>query len=52
VGVCGIAPPDQYFWKHYAYAKKEDRVKKHAQYLGQAHQLTEFERLHAASIAD
>ena len=51
-GVGGIAPPDTYYWRHLAYLKKEDRVRKHAQYLGQANQLTEFERLHAASIND
>ena len=52
VGLVGVAPPDQYYWRHLAYSKKEDRVKKHAQYLGQAHLLSEFERSHAASIND
>lgn len=52
VGVCGVAPPDEYFWRHLAYLQKEDRVKKHAQYMSQAHLLTEFERRHAISIAD
>lgn len=51
-GVVGVAPPDQYFWKHLSYSTKEDRVRKHAQYLGHAHLLTEFERSHAASIND
>ena len=52
VGVVGIAPPETYYFKHLAYNKKEDRVRKHAQYLGQAPLLTEFERMHAASIND
>ena len=51
-GVMGVAPPEQYYWRHLAYLKREDRVRKHAQYMGQANLLTEFERLHAASIAD
>lgn len=51
-GSVGVAPPSEFYFKHLAYARKEDRVKKHAQYMGQAHQLTEFERMHAASIAD
>lgn len=51
-GVVGIAPPDTYYWRHLAYTKKDDRVRKHAQYLGQSHLLTEFERMHSASIND
>lgn len=52
VGTVGIAPPDTYYWRHLAYTKKDDRVRKHAQYLGQSHLLTEFERMHSASIND
>jgi len=48
----GVAPPDDYFWRHLAYTKKEDRVRKHAQYLDKAHLLSEFERSHAASVND
>lgn len=51
-GLVGVAPPEQYYWRHLAYAKKDDRVRKHAQYLGHAPLLTEFEVRHAESIAD
>lgn len=51
-GVVGVAPPEQYYWRHLAYTKKDDRVRKHAQYLANAPLLTEFERMHAASIND
>ena len=52
VGVVGIAPPELYYWRHLAYTRKEDRVRKHAQYLGQSAQLTDWEKAHAMSIAD
>lgn len=51
-GTIGVAPPDEYFWKHYAYVKREDRVTKHAQYMAKATLLNDFERMHAMSIAD
>lgn len=51
-GVVGVAPPEQYYWRHLAYAKRDDRVRKHTQYLEKAHLLSEFERMHAMSIAD
>lgn len=45
-----VAPSDV-FWKHLSYVRKEDRLRKHAQYLS-VPDLTPFERAHAASIAD
>lgn len=48
--LAGVAP--DLWWKHLAYLSKEHRVKKSAQYLQHADQLTEFERMHAATIAD
>jgi len=51
-GVVGVVPPDEYYWKHLSYLSREDRVRKHAQYLGQSAHLTEFEKAHAASIND
>ena len=39
-------------WCHLSYVKRDHRVQKHAQYLAVANQLTEFERMHAASILD
>lgn len=51
-GVVAIAPPETYYFRHLAYAKREDRVRKHAQYMEKAHLLSEFERMHAMSIAD
>lgn len=46
----GIAPIDQYYWKHLAYVSPEARQRKHAQYMNLSHQLSEFERAHAESI--
>lgn len=51
VGPTFVAPPDVY-WLHYSYLRREDRVRKHAQYSGIAAQLNDFQRAHAASIAD
>lgn len=51
-GVVGVAPPDQYYWRHYAYVRPEDRQRKHQQYLSNASHLSPFERAHAESIAD
>ena len=52
VGLIGVAPPDRYYWRHLAYSRKEDRVRKHAQYLDHSAQLSDFEKAHAMSIAD
>lgn len=51
-GVVGVAPPSEFFYKHLAYSNREDRVRKHAQYMANAHLLSDFERGHAMSIAD
>jgi glycosyltransferase involved in cell wall biosynthesis len=51
-GVVGVAPPDAFYWKHLAYLTREQRLKKHTQYLEKADHLTAFERIHAASIVD
>lgn len=48
--VCGIAPPDAYWWLHLSYARATDRVAKRAAYRAVEGQLTEFERQHAESI--
>ena len=40
------------YWMHLAYVRPDDRMKKHRQYLAQAHQLSAFERAHAESVAD
>lgn len=49
---CGIAPSDQYYWLHYAYASPESRKAKLDQYLKVADQLTPQELAHARSIGD
>lgn len=51
-GVVGVAPPDEFYWLHLAYLRREDRVRKHAQYLAKAPLLSEFEKAHALSIND
>lgn len=51
IRACALYAPEVY-WIHLAYVRREDRMKKHRQYLEQAHQLSEFERAHAASVAD
>ena len=51
-GIIGVAPPDTYYWRHLAYCKATDRKQKHQQYMSNAPLLTEFERMHAMSIAD
>jgi len=50
VGVGAVAPPDTYYWRHYAYVRPEDRQRKYKQYLSHADQLSPFERAHAESI--
>lgn len=49
--VPGLAPPDAFYWLHYAYATQEARERKLAQYRQQFHQMSPFERAHAESIA-
>ncbi len=49
---CGIAPPDEYYWLHLAYASPEQRKRKLDHYLSVADQLTPQELAHARSIAD
>jgi len=49
---CGIAPPDQYFWEHLAYASPEYREAKLKKYLDVADKLSPGELAHARSIAD
>lgn len=51
-GVIGVAPPDTYFWRHYAYVRAEDRQRKHGQYLARKDSLTPFELAHANSIIE
>jgi hypothetical protein len=51
VGPTFVAPPDVY-WKHLSYLRREDRLRKHAQYASVTHQLSDFERAHAATILD
>ena len=46
------APAPDLWWRHYAYLRKDHRVKKHQQYMQQAPTMTEFERMHAATIID
>lgn len=40
------------YWLHLGYVRREDREKKHAKYLSQAHQLSDYERNHAETILD
>jgi hypothetical protein len=47
----GIAPKE-YAWRHLAYLKHEHRIAKHAQYMTQMGQLTDWEYKHADSILD
>lgn len=49
--VAGVAPED-YYWLHYGYADPRDREHKLHRYREQYHQMTDFERAHAESIAD
>lgn len=49
--VAGTAPPE-FYWLHYGYADPIDRDRKLARYRSQYHQMTEFEKAHAESIAD
>lgn len=46
----GIAPPDEYYWLHLAYATDRLRAEKHKQYMSKRHLLTPFEVEHAESI--
>lgn len=46
-----VAPPD-YHWLHYAYVRPDHRQQKLLRYQSVSDQLTDFERAHAASIAD
>jgi hypothetical protein len=48
---CGNAPKE-YVWRHLAYLTKEHRLVKHAAYLTQMGQLTDWEYQHADSILD
>lgn len=48
----GIAPPDTYYWLHWAYSTSALREAKTRQYQSVQHQLTPFERSHAMSILD
>lgn len=50
-GPCFAAPPDVY-WEHLGWLKREHRERKAAQYASVSHQMTEFERAHAATILD
>lgn len=40
------------WWRHLSYLDRNDRLSKHKKYLEASQHLTEFERAHAASIAD
>lgn len=46
-----VAPPDVY-WLHLGWMKREHRERKAVQYAAVAHQMSEFERAHAATILD
>jgi len=48
--VTGIAPPDDFHWMHWSYAKPQHRTAKHRQYMEQTDQLSPSERAHAESI--
>lgn len=48
--ICGIAPQNEYFWLHYAYASPKLRAEKYKQYLAKEHLLTPHEVAHARSI--
>lgn len=47
--IAGMAPINLY-WLHYSWLKADDRARKSAQYASVSHQLSDFERAHAASI--
>lgn len=49
--VAGVAPPE-YYWLHYGYSDAADRDAKLLRYRSQYHQMTDFEKAHAESIAD
>lgn len=46
-----VAPPDEFYWLHMAYVRPEDRAAKLTKYRGQYHQMSDFEKAHAESIA-
>jgi len=48
----GICHPQDVSWIHLAYLDKGIRLEKRAKYLGQAHQLSAFEKAHAESVGD
>ena len=44
--------PEAYYWTHLAYLDQKDREAKLTKYRSQYHQMTDFEKAHAESIAD
>jgi hypothetical protein len=48
----GVADFQSLYWIHLAYTRKEHRIQKVQKYLGQAHQLSDFEKAHAESVGD